>query len=87
MWLTHHDRVNQTVPNAMHTIKDCIEKLVYLTTGMNVLVKLTELLCLIDKTDDKSKVIQTEAVLGRFQFHPAVSSSESVDIPWILTKD
>ena len=39
MRLPHHDRVNQTVPDAMHTIKDCIEKLVYLLTGMNVCIK------------------------------------------------
>ena len=33
MRLPQHDRVNQTVPDAMHTIKDCIEKIVYLVTG------------------------------------------------------
>ena len=33
MRLPQHDRVNQTVPDAMHTIKDCIEKLVCLVTG------------------------------------------------------
>ena len=33
MKLPHHDRVTQTVPDAMHTIKDCIEKIVYLITG------------------------------------------------------
>lgn len=33
MDLPHHDRINQTVPDAMHTIKDCVEKLVYLITG------------------------------------------------------
>ena len=46
MRLPYHDRVNQTVPDAMHTIKDCIEKLVYLNTGMyactlKTLVKMT----------------------------------------------
>ena len=49
MRLPYHDRVNQTVPNAMHTIKDCIEKLVYLITDMyactlKTLVKMTVLL-------------------------------------------
>ena len=33
MKLPHHDRVSQTVPDAMHTVKDCIEKIVYLITG------------------------------------------------------
>ena len=33
MRLPYHDRVSQTVPDAMHTVKDCIEKLVYLITG------------------------------------------------------
>ena len=57
MRLTHHDRVNLTVPDAQHTIKDCSEKLVYLITGMNVLVKLTELLCLIDKLMIKASTV------------------------------
>ena len=50
-------------------------------------LKLTVLICIIDKTDGKNKIIQAEAVLGRFQFPPVVSSGESVDVPWILTKD
>ena len=33
MRLPQHDRVNQTVPDAMHTIKDCVEKLVWLIIG------------------------------------------------------
>jgi len=33
MNLPGHDRVSQTVPDAMHTVKDCIEKLVYLIIG------------------------------------------------------
>ena len=38
MRLPGHDRVNQTVPDAMHTIKDSIEKLVYLIIGRYFLV-------------------------------------------------
>ena len=34
MRLPYHDRTTQTVPDAMHTIKDCIEKIVYLITGI-----------------------------------------------------
>jgi len=34
MRLPYHNRVEQTVPDAMHTIKDCIEKLLYLIIGM-----------------------------------------------------
>jgi len=33
MNLPGHDRVSQTVPDAMHTVKDCVEKLVYLVIG------------------------------------------------------
>ena len=33
MRLPQHDHVNQTVPDAIHTIKDCIEKIMYLVTG------------------------------------------------------
>ena len=33
MRLPYHDRNSQTVPKAMHTIKGCIEKIVYLMTG------------------------------------------------------
>lgn len=31
--MQRHDHVNQTVLDAMHAIKDCIEKIVYLVTG------------------------------------------------------
>ena len=34
MRLPYHNRVDQTVPDAMHTVKDCIEKLLYLIIGM-----------------------------------------------------
>ena len=33
MNLPGHDRVCQTVPDAMHIVKDCVEKLVYLVIG------------------------------------------------------
>lgn len=33
MRLPQHDRINQTVPDAMHTVKDCVEKLVCLIIG------------------------------------------------------
>ena len=33
MNLPGHDRVRQTVPDAMHTVKDCVEKLVFLVIG------------------------------------------------------
>ena len=36
----------------------------------------------IGKTDNKGKIIQAEATLGRFQL-----GNESVDTSWILTKD
>ena len=34
MKLPEHDRLAQTVPDAMHTTKDLIEKLVHLVAGM-----------------------------------------------------
>ena len=33
MKLPEHNRLLQTVPDAMHTVKDLIEKIVYLTIG------------------------------------------------------
>ena len=33
MRLPYHNRVEQTTPDAMHTVKDCIEKLLYLLIG------------------------------------------------------
>jgi len=33
MKLPNHDRVEQTVPDAMHTIKDVVEKLFNVVTG------------------------------------------------------
>ena len=34
MNLPEHNRILQTVPDAMHTVKDLIEKIVYLVTGI-----------------------------------------------------
>lgn len=33
MNLPYHDRIEQTMPDAMHTVKDCVEKIFYLITG------------------------------------------------------
>ena len=33
MRLLYHNHVEQTTPDAMHTVKDCIEKLLYLLIG------------------------------------------------------
>lgn len=33
MKLPYHDRIEQTMPDAMHTVKDCVEKIFYLITG------------------------------------------------------
>lgn len=33
MRLPFHDRTSQSVPDAMHTVTDCIEKLLYLIVG------------------------------------------------------
>ena len=52
MRLPCHDRVNQTVPDAMHTVKDCIEKIVYLITGnimLNTLFKAVIIICIFKK--------------------------------------
>ena len=38
MRLPYHNRVKQTVPDAMHTVKDCIEKLVYLLIGKYIYI-------------------------------------------------
>ena len=33
MRLPYHNRIEQTMPDAMHTVKDCVEKVFYLITG------------------------------------------------------
>ena len=38
MRLPNHDRINQTVPDAMHVVKDCIEKILYLITGKYIAI-------------------------------------------------
>ena len=34
MRLAYYNRIDQTVPDAMHTVKHCTEKLLYLITGI-----------------------------------------------------
>lgn len=36
MALPFHDRIHQTVPDAMHTITDTVEKLLYLIIGKKI---------------------------------------------------
>ena len=50
MWLHNHNPLKQTYPNAMHTIKDVIEKMFALIIGRQ----------------DSVKVRNTEKKLGRF---------------------
>ena len=63
MRLPYHDRNSQTVPNAMHTIKGCIEKIVYLINGKAFY---SNSLSYTGKTNDTGKIAKAEASLGRF---------------------
>lgn len=43
MKLPDHNRLLQTVPDAMHTVKDLIEKIVYLVIGSSLYTMTTDL--------------------------------------------
>lgn len=51
MKLPNHDRVEQCIPDAMHTIKDVLEHVFHLITGR----------------EDSEKVRKAEIEIGRFQ--------------------
>ena len=72
--LKFHDPMKQTVPDAMHTIKDAIEHFVYLIVGK----------------DDSTKVVAAEAELKRFGFSTGDSipvNLGSASIPYRINKE
>ena len=74
MKLPNHDYVMQTVPDAMHTIKDVVEKLFSVVTGRG--------------RADTSKVKGAEAALGRFGMGSADQSiSKLSGAPFQLSHD
>ena len=74
MKLPNHDHVEQTVPDAMHTIKDVVEKLFNVVTGRG--------------RADTSKVKGAEAALGRFGMGSADQSiSKLSGAPFQLSHD
>ena len=60
MKLPTHDRVTQSVPDAMHTVKDVVEGIFHLVTGR----------------DDTEKVHRSEASINRFGLHTSDLSSD-----------
>ena len=60
MKLPTHDRVTQSVPDAMHTVKDVVEGIFHLVTGR----------------DDTEKVRRSEASINRFGLHTSNLSSD-----------
>lgn len=74
MKLPNHDHVEQTVSDAMHTIKDVVEKLFNVVTGRG--------------RADTSKVKGAEAALGRFGMGSADQSiSKLSGAPFQLSRD
>jgi len=74
MKLPNHDRVEQTVPDAMHTIKDVVEKLFNVVTGRG--------------RADTSKVKGAEAAIGCFGMSSAHQSISNVSgAPFQLSRD
>ena len=64
MKLPHHNRITQTVPDCMHTVKDVIEKVFHLLTGK----------------EDTVKVRKAEIACNRFNLaSPAHSASKKQD--------
>lgn len=86
MRLSGHDRLMQCVPDAMHTVKDVIEKLIYLIIGkMNVIpitMYVLHLPYILAKSGDKP--MKAEAALGRFGLE---ISTDPTSLPWELTPD
>ena len=72
MRLPSHDRQNQTIPDAMHTIKDEVEGIFHLITDR----------------DDSEKVRRSEAVNDRFDLtlsHLDPRSSTSRAVPFRIS--
>lgn len=73
MRLPSHDRVTQTVPDAMHTVKCVIEGIFHLVTGR----------------DDNENVQRAEANIGRFQLHfsdqTSLDPKRNSDAPYRLS--
>ena len=63
--------MNQTVPDAMNTIKDAVEHFFYLIVG---------------KDNNYTKVVAAEAELHRFG-HSTISTTTPANIPYRITKD
>ena len=72
MELEFHNPILQTVPDAMHTVKDAIEHLFYLIVGK----------------EDSVKVRQAEVELQRFGVSPVASSHKGKlpEAPFCITK-
>lgn len=87
MRLATHDRTSQTAPDAMHTVTDVTEKLVYLITGNeSMLLTLdSKRHNYLGKTNSKlnGRVTMAEGQLTRFGLKP--NSSAEVDVPWQLS--
>ena len=91
MRLPHHDRIEQTVPDAMHTITDTVEKLLYLIIGKAVcMVYHYSSMCMlhnniIGKSEEKlkGKITKAEAELERFGLNRLNYTGSSV--PWQLS--
>lgn len=60
MKLPTHDRVTQSVPDAMHTVKDDVEGIFHLVTGR----------------DDTEKVRRSEASINRFGLYTSDLSGD-----------
>lgn len=84
MRLPNHDRTSQMVPDAMHTVTDSVEKLLYLI--ISKIITIAIFLCIKDtlgKTNEKmkGKVTNAEVQLRRFGLKP----NSQVSVPWELS--
>ena len=85
MRLPYHNRGDQIAPDAMHTIKDSIEKIMSLITGsymFNYIIIRSSHIgnYFIGKYDDKAS--KAEMLLGRF----GLQMGSDNQLPWVLTK-
>lgn len=88
MRLSTHDRTSQTSPDAMHTVTDVTEKLVYLIIGKlgrpHICNSVKVICTFLGKTNAKlnGKITRAEGNLTRFGLQP---NSAEADVPWQLS--
>ena len=89
MRLPNHDRVSQTIPDAMHTVTDSMEKLFYVILGKQTVPKnpamiICAYIMYTGKADAKGKIVNAERSRQRFGLKP---TTKEFIAPWQLSSN